>query len=110
MLRTHDGSHGSDCFGCRIQSVSFAASAMPTRKVEAVRAKATEKSWTKDHAAYRRLRKEGLQPKSSKGAAEIEIRASSKFEVESGRIIQDQSFTKRIDQTQTEVKKEMASQ
>jgi hypothetical protein len=32
MLRTHDGSHGPDCFGCRIQTVNFDPSAMPTRR------------------------------------------------------------------------------
>ena len=38
----------------------------------------------KDVAAYKRLRKDGLQPKSVKGSATLEQRAGSKFEVETG--------------------------
>lgn len=30
--KTHDGRHGEDCFGCRIQQVGIAPSAMPSRK------------------------------------------------------------------------------
>ena len=38
----------------------------------------------KDVAAYKRLRKDGLQPKSTKGAARLEQTASSRWEVETG--------------------------
>ena len=82
-----------DCFGCKASSVSFAPSAMATRSV-ASSMKATEKQQEKDLPAYKRMRQEGLQPKSTKGAAEIEANASTRFEVVSGQIIQDQSTLK----------------
>ena len=72
-----------DCFGCKIQSVSMAASAMPTRSNVGTIDFQTKKSHA-DVAAYKRLRKDGLQPKMVKGSAEIESRAVSKWEVETG--------------------------
>jgi len=32
MERRHDGSHGDDCYGCRIQTIQVSPSAMPTRR------------------------------------------------------------------------------
>lgn len=69
-------------------SVQVAASAMPTRKVEANRIAQTENRWDKDMAAYRRLRKDGLQPKGIDGAAKIEGNAELRHEVESGQLLQ----------------------
>jgi hypothetical protein len=72
-----------DCFGCRIQTVSFAASAMPTRS-EAAKVERDTAVMHNDVAAYRRLRKDGVQPKSVKGSAELEKRAGSRWEIETG--------------------------
>jgi len=72
-----------DCFGCKIQSVSMAPSAMPTRS-DAGRINFETKKSHADVAAYKRLRKDGLQPKTVKGAAALESRAVSKWEVETG--------------------------
>jgi hypothetical protein len=44
----------------------------------------TERNWQKDMPAYKRLRKEGLQPKRIDGAAEVEKKAETKFQVETG--------------------------
>jgi len=74
-----------DCFGCKASSISFAPSAMATRSL-AAGYKATEKQQEKDLPAYKRLREDGLQPKSTKGAAEIEAQATTRFEVTSGQI------------------------
>lgn len=71
------------CFGCKIQSISIAASAMPTRS-EAASIEKNTAVMHKDAAAYKRLRKDGVQPKSVKGAAELERRAGSKWEIETG--------------------------
>jgi len=73
----------SDCFGCKIQSISMAASAMETR-YEAAKVEKATAIMHKDVEAYKRLRKDGVQPKSTKGAAELEKRAGSKWEIESG--------------------------
>ena len=74
-----------DCFGCKASSISFAPSSMATRSL-AASYKATEKQQAKDLPAYKRMRQEGLQPKSTKGAAEIEAQATTRFEVTSGQI------------------------
>jgi hypothetical protein len=55
-------------------------------KVERSEQWKAEKRWEKEHAAYRRLRKDGLQPKSLSGADELEQRAESKLEVEMGKV------------------------
>jgi len=44
----------------------------------------TERQWNVDMPAYKRLRREGLQPKRIDGAAEIEKKAEHKFQVETG--------------------------
>jgi putative FmdB family regulatory protein len=64
-------------------AVAIAASSMPTRSEAAHVEKQTE-IMHKDAAAYKRLRKDGVQPKSVKGAAELERRAASRWEVETG--------------------------
>ena len=66
-----------------ISGVYIAASSMPTRSEAANIEKETEKTH-RDVAAYKRLRKDGVQPKSIKGAAELEKRAGSRWEVETG--------------------------
>lgn len=43
----------------------------------------------RDLDAYKRMRQANLQPKTYQGAAELERRANSRFEVESGRILPD---------------------
>lgn len=72
-----------DCFGCKAASVSFSATAMPTRSPIGEQTR-FEKTRDKDVSAYKRLRQEGLQPKSTQGAAELESRAASRWEVETG--------------------------
>lgn len=62
-----------------------------------------EKGLDVDRPAYKRMRDEGLQPKGLKGAAELEKHATSKWEVEAGRILPaDQA--KRIDAANAEAK------
>lgn len=69
-------------------SVSVAPSAMPSRSPEVAATKARDGRWQKDMPAYKRLRKDGVQPKSIDGAADIEKRATVKAEVESGQVVQ----------------------
>jgi len=64
-------------------SILIAPSSMPTRS-EAARVERETEIMHRDVDAYRRLRKDGLQPKSVKGAAELERRAGSRWEVETG--------------------------
>ena len=59
----------------------MAASAMPTRSNAGAINFETKKSHA-DVDAYKRLRKDGLQPKTVQGAAALESRAVSKWEVQ----------------------------
>lgn len=52
------------------------------RRVEEINK--TERSWNVDMPAYKRLRKEGLQPKRIDGSAEVEKKAEHKWQVETG--------------------------
>lgn len=74
------------CFGCKIASINLAPSATPSRRGGAVAAEknAMGKGWARDHDAYRRLVKNGLQPKVLDGCAELESRASTAVEIEHG--------------------------
>lgn len=92
-----------DCFGCKIQSISIAASAMPSRS-EAAKVEIATKKQHKDVAAYKRLRKDGVQPKTVKGAAELESRAASKWEVETGMNLGgSEKLGKRYDEAQSAI-------
>lgn len=66
----------------KLRSVGVAGSAMPTRAVAANRIAATEERWEKDIPAYKRLRRDGLQPKKIDGCADLESRASAPHQVE----------------------------
>jgi len=104
-LRHNTGVCPEGCFGCKVASVAFAASAMPTRS-EAGTVERETKIMHKDVAAYRRLRKNGLQPKSVKGAARLEARADSKWEVETNTSLRgDTKLGKRLDETQAAINK-----
>lgn len=94
-----------DCFGCKVASVSFSSSAMPTRSGVAEQDRYI-KTRHKDVAAYKRLRADGLQPKSTTGAAELESRASSKWEVETGMNLGgNEKIGRRFDEAQSAVAK-----
>ena len=81
-------------------SVNFSPSSMPTRGGDAPGRNAHEKQLEKDLPAYKRLRMEGLQPKSTVGAAQLEAHASTKYEIESGTIV-DKYIAKRADESKT---------
>lgn len=82
MNRTHFGQHDASCFGCRIQSVQFGASTMPGRRSQAIAMTETESQWAKDIPAYKQLRADGYQPRSSKGADRLAATATSREEIE----------------------------
>lgn len=83
-------------------NINFSPSAMPTRNSDVALRNSHEKQLEKDLPAYARLRSEGMQPKSTVGAAEIESRANSRYEVESGTIV-DKYLSKRVDETKTQL-------
>jgi hypothetical protein len=61
----------------------------------------SEAQYNKNRPAYVRLKKEGLQPKKFTNAAEVESRAVSKFEIESGHDFKgDEKKGRKADATQ----------
>lgn len=55
---------------------------MPSRKGPVIARMKEDKAFSKDGPAYKRLRKEGLQPKQIDGCAKVEQLAESRVEVE----------------------------
>lgn len=70
-------------------SVGIAASATPSRRPATAATEVQERQLDRDLDAYRRLRKDGLQPKGIDGSARLEARADHKLEVEAGRLLAD---------------------
>jgi putative FmdB family regulatory protein len=84
-------------------SVLIAPSSMPTRS-EAARVEKETEVMHKDVAAYKRMRKDGVQPKSIKGSAELEQRAGSRWEVETGMNLRgNEKLGRRFDEAQTAI-------
>lgn len=81
-------------------NINFSPSSMPTRNSDAAIRNAHEKQLERDLPAYARLRAEGMQPKSTVGAAELEARAESRFEVEYGTVA-SKYVSKRADEAVT---------
>ena len=55
-----------------------------TLSVAGVGSRMLEKRWHRDMHAYKRLRDQGLQPPRIDGCADLEVNATTRFEVESG--------------------------
>ena len=91
------------CFGCKVASVGFSATAMPTRKGSVTNRGQMESKMEKDVAAYRRLRANGLQPKATKDASIIERTADSKWEVETGQRVPTAKIGAQLDKIQAGV-------
>jgi len=83
---THPNLDVEGCFGCRVAGISFGANASTTSGAKVVEINQRAKNWDKDMPAYKRLRKNGIQPKSIDGAAKLEARATSKQQIETGRL------------------------
>jgi hypothetical protein len=81
---THPNLDVEGCFGCKIAHVAISSDATPTRRSESHRINETERRWDKDMDAYKRLRKDGLQPKKIDGSYEVETKAKEKYQVETG--------------------------
>lgn len=82
-----------DAFAEKVRSISFAASAMPSRS----NAAGEKQAWKKmdaDMGAYKRLRDDGVQPPSVRGSADLESGAETKMEIESGTVVKNQKVRK----------------
>ncbi len=76
-----------NCWPCHQREVNFAPSAMPSRNPNAARALVKDPLLEKDREAYRRLRRNGEQPKHVEGSAYFEAKANESFEITTGRLI-----------------------
>tara|TARA_Y100000401_G_scaffold93382_1_gene79640 strand:- start:162 stop:572 length:411 start_codon:yes stop_codon:yes gene_type:complete len=110
---SHEIRHGFDetydgvCDACKgvvrkyFGEVHIAASATPTRGMHDGKAidwsgsKAKERDKERDMAAYKRLRSEGIQPKSIDGAAKMEREASTSHEIKAGTLLQGPKLEKK---------------
>ena len=89
----HD-EHSFHCVDCgqamykMISKVNVAPSAMPSRNsvIDLEATKKADKAKDADMAAYKRLRKSGMQPPKINGAAHLEKHAETKNEVTSGHV------------------------
>lgn len=82
-METHPNLDVEGCFGCRVAGISFGANPSTTKGQEVALINKRASNWEKDMPAYKRLRKNGLQPKGIDGAAALEARATTAAEVES---------------------------
>ena len=82
--QTHPTLDVDGCFACRVSGIRMGMNTTTTRGQNVEKINATERNWQKDMPAYKRLRKEGLQPKRIDGAAEVEKKAEHKWQVETG--------------------------
>lgn len=72
------------CFGCKVAGVRMGVNTTTSRGQQVEQINKTERGWNKDMPAYKRLRANGLQPKSIDGAAEVEKKAKESWQVETG--------------------------
>ena len=81
---THPNLDVEGCFGCRVAGIRMGMNSTTSRGSKVAQINKTERQWNVDMPAYKRLRREGLQPKRIDGAAEIEKKAEHKFQVKPG--------------------------
>jgi hypothetical protein len=92
------------CFACKVSGVQIAPSATPSRRAgsNVAALNGWERRLGEDMPAYKRLRQAGMQPKGIAGAADVERRAETKYEVESGNIMPGQA--RRIEEASRELR------
>ena len=85
------------CFAIKCKTITFGASCTPNRRAEAFGKSVEESDRDKNLAAYKRLRESGVQPASTKDAANLERYSDTKFEIESGRRFGDAKRAKQVE-------------
>ena len=105
-LKDESGECITGCFGCKLEGFTVAPSAMGTRFPESARAALKDPLLVKDREAYRRLRRNGEQPKHVGGSAQLEATASESCEITTGQIIPDTKDRKQFAQAFAEMPSE----
>lgn len=75
------------CFGCKVLSVNVGAGALEVRGADVRSIDAKDKTLAKDLDAYKRLRHDGLQPKTIDGSHNVESRVNSQFDIDLGHVV-----------------------
>lgn len=88
MDHSEHESYVEGCIVCKISTIGFGLGTSPTRNGNGEATEAREKRWAKDMPAYKELRAQGLQPPRIDGSAELAARAETRFEVETGHIME----------------------
>lgn len=79
---THPNLDIEGCFGCRVAGVSFGSNSTTTRGARVAEINARDRQWNKDMPAYRRLRRQGLQPRQIDGSSILENHATERWQIE----------------------------
>lgn len=79
--RTHP-SAVSGCFGCKIMTLQMNGSDTSLKSQ-------MEAQWQRDGDAYQRLKQQGYEPAVLDGAAVLEAKATTRYEIESGQLMTD---------------------
>lgn len=96
-MHIHDGT--GDDFGCKLRTISFAASCTPMRRAETVATNAREARWHRDIPAYQSLVKNGVQPRTIDGCHEVAQSDADKIEIETGQVIRGKAAKQRAKDT-----------
>ena len=94
IIHGFNDEHSFHCVYCGramiklISGVNIAPSATPSRNsvIDLEATKKADKAKDADMSAYKRLRQNGLQPKSINGSAHLEKHAETKSEIQAGRL------------------------
>ena len=94
IIHGFNDEHSFHCVTCGramtklISGVNIAPSATPSRSsvIDLEATKKADKAKDADMSAYKRLRQNGLQPKSINGSAHLEKHAETKSEIQAGRL------------------------
>lgn len=98
-----------NCFLCKCATLRVSASAMPTRRAVTSEGLREERRLAKDLPAYKRLRMEGMQPRSTTNAAKLEATANSRYEVETGHRFDSPKDATRADKLNRDVQYAIAT-
>lgn len=79
---THPNLDVEGCFGCRVAGIAFGTNTTTTRGASVAEINQRARNWEKDMPAYKRLRKNGVQPSKIDGSAELEKKATERWQVE----------------------------
>ena len=78
----HPGLDVEVCFGCKVAGVRMGSNSTTTRGARVEEINQREKGWNRDMPAYKRLRKQGLQPRQIDGCSVLEKGATERWQIE----------------------------